>query len=376
MKQYLAIIWLLINLLVLSQLSLALEPSTNEFILLTLKNGILAKGNPNDLKGDMTHENQKGMKEKKEFSIIAAKLIKLSGYTQVRYRIREDNIDGFDIKRARLSFKGKISKQFSYKLQTELGGSSQKLLDTELTFDLHPILKLCAGQFKIPFSQENLMSSSGLATINRSQVVEALTARSKDVLGNQSGRDIGIKLSGSFSKITDWSLFDYALGVYNGSGINTSDLNEQKDVVGRLVIHPVKNIALGGSYYRGKYTIANALSKIDNRKRVGAEFTCTYSLISFMAEYIKGKDSSIEKAGWYVQAGCFFIPRKIQGILKYDTYDPNTDVSDNSTTVYTIGVNLFLDKKSKIQINYELKINEQGTEKEYNPLIAQLQFAF
>jgi len=140
--------------------------------------------------------NEKSNKE--NFEMIAAKLMKLTGYTQVRYRVRDDNNDTFDIRRARLALKGDIIQRFSYKLQFEFGGTHQKLLDAELGYELDAHFKLSVGQFKIPFSLENLVSSAKLDTINRSQVVEALTARSKDVLGNQNGRDIGIKITGSF----------------------------------------------------------------------------------------------------------------------------------------------------------------------------------
>ena len=36
--------------------------------------------------------------------------------------------------------------------------------------------------------------------IDRSQVVEALVARGKDVIGNQNGRDIGIQIGGGILK--------------------------------------------------------------------------------------------------------------------------------------------------------------------------------
>jgi len=320
-------------------------------------------------KGNVSKEN------KQEFSVMVTKPISLSGYTQVRYRARDDNNDSFDIRRARLSLKGKINKPLSYKLQTEFGGSSQKLLDAELTFNLHSMIKISAGQFKIPLSRENLMSSSKLVTINRSQVVEALAARSKDVLGNQSGRDIGLKLNGSVNVITEGTLIDYTIGLFNGSGINTADLNERKDIGGRLTMQLVKQITLGGSFYSGKYTPNNALDEIHNHERIGAELFYNNSLISFTTEYMKGKDGSTEKAGWYIQAGCFLFSKNVQGIVRYDTYDPDMNISNSISTVYTLGVNFFFDKQSKIQINYELK-DEEPTEKNSNSFITQIQFGF
>ena len=306
-----------------------------------------------------------------EFNIITSKPINLSAFTQVRYQNLEDKNDSFDIRRTRTSLKGKISKRLKYRLQTEFGGSSQKLLDAELTFDIHPMINLSVGQFKIPFSNENLTSAAYLEFINWSQVVSALTARSKDVIGNYCGRDIGIKLYGNLSNLTN---FEYSIGIFNGSGINTVDLNEEKDIIARTALHPLKYLTLGSSFYYGKYTLTNTLDKILARERIGADLSYQSNNISLKAEYIHGKDDIVEKAGWFVQAGYFLFPDKFQSLLKYDTYDPDTHVSNNSTNIYTVGFNYYFDKKSKIQVNYEI-IDEQCQEKENNALIAQLQFA-
>jgi len=70
----------------------------------------------------------------------------------------------------------------------------------------------------------------------------------------------------------------------------------------------------------------------------------------------------LSENGWYLQAGYFFIPKKLQGILKYDTYDSNKKASKHAIDVYTIGANWFFDKWAKLQVNYELK-DEEGKEK-------------
>ena len=92
---------------------------------------------------------------------------------------------------------------------------------------------------------ENLASSNKLEMIDRSQVVEALVARGKDVIGNQNGRDIGIQIGGGFLKKNGIPVIEYRLGFFNGSGINLADTaNDAKDIVGRLVINPVKGLVL------------------------------------------------------------------------------------------------------------------------------------
>ena len=296
----------------------------------------------------------------------------LNGYIQIRYR-NDDTDKTFDCRRARLALKGKLSTLMSFKLQTELSGSSQKLLDAELLFTVHPAIRFSAGQFKIPLSYENCLSSSELKTINRSQVVEALTARGRDVSGNQNGRDIGIRLAGEMIQFSDFKLIEYAFGLFNGSGINTADRNTQKDMAGRIVFHPWKNVGIGGSFYSGRFTPSDAKNEIKDRDRLGVELAADMTLFSVYSEYMRGKDDPIGKDGWFIMACIPLIQYKIEAVFRYDQFDPDTGISGNSRSVYTAGINIQLDKKSRIQVNYE-RLKE--SEKSGDGLTIQLQAGF
>ena len=314
-----------------------------------------------------THNDTICDKNKMQDSLLP---VILNGYIQVRYSINNGMDNSFDIRRARLSLKGYITKKLNYKLQTEFSGSKQKLLDAELNFDIHPFLQLTAGQFKIPFSYENLISSSNLGTIDRSQIVEALTARGKDVIGNQSGRDIGLMINGIFNIITD---FEYFIGAFNGSGINTIDMNKQKDLIGRIIVHPQNSFSLGSSFYLGRYTADDSLRLRFKRERIGLELVYKNLPISLSAEYIWGKDNMFQTDGWYMQAGYFIIPKKFELLTKYDIY--NLNIEDYSSAFYTIAINLFFTEKSKWQINYQLR-DEQESGNLKNFLITQIQYGF
>ena len=297
----------------------------------------------------------------------------LNGYIQVRYR--DNSTDKtFDCRRARLALKGKLGTLMRFKLQTELSGPSQKLLDAELMFPILQSVRFTAGQFKIPLSHENCLSSSELKTINRSQVVEALTARGKDVSGNQNGRDIGIKLTGEMIQFSDFRLIEYAIGLINGSGINTADRNTQKDMAGRIILHPSKNTGIGGSFYSGRFTPADARDRITDRDRQGVELTADISLLSVYSEYIRGKDASIKKEGWYIMTCIPLIQGKTEAVLRYDTFDPDIDISGNAQSFYTLGINFPMDKKSRLQVNYEIQTQE--SDKPGNGLYIQLQTGF
>ncbi|MBI4650336.1 hypothetical protein HY745_03430 [Candidatus Desantisbacteria bacterium] len=253
------------------------------------------------------------------------------------------------------------------------------MLDAILGFKVNSSLRINFGQFFIPFSQENLNSNTKLETINRSQVVEALAARGKDVIGNQNGRDVGIQAGGNILIGEGFGPIDYAFGVFNGSGTNKPDLNNRKDLVGRLVFHPLKEISIGGSYYNGSYTLSSALTKKATRIRSGAEIAFVKEDISIKGEYIKGKDDIINRDGWYIQTGYFFIPKTFQGVLKYDSYDPNTNGKDkvqkDETDVYTYGVNWYFNKWAFLQINYERK-DEKVKNIKNNAFIGQVTLQF
>jgi hypothetical protein len=341
--------------------------------------GVIKAGDAATFKEELAKKKQKEANEKNGFALTASNLLRLSGYTQIRYQVPENATSGFDIHRARLILDGDITDHIDYRLQPEFAGTSPKLLDAYMDYEVGSYLKFTAGQFKIPFSQENLISSSMLETIDRSQVVEALVARSKDVIGNQNGRDIGIKAGGNFLRLSDTYLFEYALALLNGQGIDTTDLNDQKDYVGRLLIHPIKDLSIGGDYYAGRYALASITGSSYERTRIGAELSYIHDPVSLKAEYIRGRDGSkttiTTRQGWYVQGTCFLLPKKLQGVLKYDAYDPDVNIPDNTSTVYTIGLNWFFTSLTRIQVDYEIKDVDRAT-RNSNLLAAQVQVGF
>lgn len=299
-----------------------------------------------------------------EFPLLAGPSLKLSGYTQLSYTHWEGDIDGFRIRRARIGLKGDILKNISYRLQVDTI-KSPVLLDAAVGINLSPQAKLQFGQFKVPFSIENLTSSSALDTINRSQTVEKLCP-GRDI-GSQ-GRDIGFTINGQFSRI------EYTAGVFNGSGINRTDSNEQKDMAGRLLFHPVSFITFGLSGYSGKFSAVSGGPAID-RDRTGLEMSFAQKGLSLKGEYILGKDGQVESCGWYVQGGYSFIPGKAQGIIRYDSYDHDTEISGEMSEVITLGFNLFFSKETKFQVNYEYH-QDRSAPTSKNVFLVQFQAGF
>jgi phosphate-selective porin len=208
------------------------------------------------------------------------------------------------------------------------------------------------GQYYVPFSLENNTSDSDLDTILRSQVVNMLSP-SRDIGSN--GRDIGAMITGRYS------IAEYYLGVFNGAGANKLDTNKAKDVAARLILHPAPALAVGGSLYRGRHNPIQGFPDI-SRTRAGFEAAFNSGPWSLATEFITGKDDLVSRSGWYLQGGYFILSEKLQVVIKWDTYDPDRDVSVDRTDLFTLAANWYLWKKTKVAANYNLYRREgEGT---------------
>lgn len=357
----------------------AYSQSTNDILNLLISNHTISLSQADSIRADAALLQQQNDANPKSFFVKAARQMILTGYSQVRFQAFQESgkHNSFDIRRARVDLKGSVTPYFSYRLQADLV-DKPKMIDAYGEIKLSDYFSITAGQFKIPFSMENLTSSNKLEMIDRSQVVEALVARSKDVIGNQNGRDIGIQVSGTFLKVKDMPVIEYRLGVFNGSGINVADTaNNEKDITGRLILTPVKGFSLGGSFYQGwdKAIKPDVAGKSQTRDRFGGEFSYVLSGFSLKGEYIAGKDGKTNRSGWYLQTGYFVIPQKLQVLAKYDVYDLNTSTSDNLSTNYVFGANYNFNNWSRLQAFYTLR-QEEGTAVNNDFLSVQYQVGF
>jgi phosphate-selective porin len=362
--------------IIISSANFLFAQTVEELIDLLVQKNVIKQEDADSIRADIALKVQQEKESQSKFSLVSTKPLQLSGYTQARYQSfqESDKNDGADLRRIRVDVRGNISNPWDYRLQVDFA-SSVKVIDAYLNVSLEDYLKITVGQQKIPFSMENCADDSKLESIDRSQVVEALTARSKDVIGNHNGRDIGLQLSGSLLEYENQYLIDYALGLFNGAGINAADNNKQKDFSGRIVFHPIKGLDLGGSYYNGYDAWGSAPLKSQLRKRYGAEMKFLYEPLSLLAEYISGQDGKITKNGGYAQAGIFLLEKKLQAMLKYDRFNPDINGKNNKATIYSFGFNYFFNNWAKFQTNYLVR-REESTQIKNDILELQLQLSF
>ena len=294
--------------------------------------------------------------------VVSTAALKLSGYTQARFTFDNFGPDTFQLYRARLGLEGEIFKNIRYKFLFE-AARTPLLLDAMIEFTLVKNGFLRVGQYKVPFSQENLQSAASLDTINFSQIAGKLVPGRDN---SSNGRDIGILANYHYATV------DATVAVLNGSGINKADVDEKKDVALRLTWAPLDFLTVGASEYLGHTIPAAAGAPIYKRDRTGLELAVNYSDWMLKGEYIWAVDNLKDASGFYILGGYFILPKKLQAVVRYDTIDQDLDLDGNRNTIFLVGLNWFFTNRTKFQINCEL-VKPEGTNLDFSALLAQFQ---
>ena len=350
-----------------------------------------------------------GMPEKPKSGL---EMPKISGFVQGMYQANltdegklmgGDETNTFRMRRVRLSVDGKFSKTVSYKVQGDFVRSPM-LVDAYLKYKPCNEFAIQVGQFKTPFTLESPINPVNLEIFDYGEAVQKLVAYN-DVCGIKAiGRDIGVMATGSLFPIKgvegfEYNVIDYAVGVFNGNGINVTDNNNRKDIVGRLEVHPgLKALTLSGSYYYGLYRNSNVegdikaiengtfawgndtiLNKYNhgtrNRWTIGAQYNDGNLVVR--GEYINGMtnymlveknpltltEKTANSDGYYAQAGYYFHvgEQKIMPVLRYEHFTANDAITNGGTNWYTAGINYWPMKSVNFKLDYSLVQKESGT---------------
>ena len=84
-------------------------------------------------------------------------------------------------------------------------------------------------------------------------------------------------------------------------------------------------------------------------------------------------EGSINRGGFWAQA-LYMTPWNIQPVVKYESYDPNTDLDNDVDNVITFGFNYFFNDWTRLQLNYLYKSEE--IEESNDEFLIQLQVKF
>lgn len=138
--------------------------------------------------------------------------LKLTGRVQPFYNLLrtegppKNYANNFEVRRARLTLEGNVhSKKLLYKMQSDFGKGFVTLKDFHADVEVADDVWVRVGQWKRPFSRQQINSSGKLEITDRAITDKAFGA----------GRDIGLAIRNDYEKSPE---LEWIVGVFNGTG--------------------------------------------------------------------------------------------------------------------------------------------------------------
>ena len=360
--------------------------------------------------------------------------VKLSGYALTQYQYNGQKgaeSNSFNIRMGRLALEGRIANDFYWKTQIQFNGNTSTLGNSPRMVDLfaewqkYEFFKVKIGQFKNPFTFENPMNPIDQGFMSYAQNVSKLAGFS-DRAGEHAsnGRDIGLQFQGDFLKNENGrNLFHYQVGVFNGQGINTKDVDNQKNVIGGVWFMPVKGMRIGAFGWTGSYARKGTWNDNEHGqemivgeeegKPVTASFSGTRKLsqnryaFSFeykandwtiRSEYIHSTGMAFAKSinnfndadakncnlnnkignkaqGVYGLVIAPIISKKLYAKARYDMYENNGE-TNSMKTQYEVGLNYNINKNFTILSEYAFVNDRNLTKHNYSMADVEVCFRF
>jgi len=279
--------------------------------------------------------------------------INIRGFAQFRYNynVKDDSLinrqgdrsigrDDFSVRRARLIISGQPHDRVFFYIQPEFAGSFQDNDEQSVTLrDFYADLflsenkewRIRAGQSKVPFGFENMQSSQNRLAFDRTDSINSAALNERDIgvflyYAPTSVRELfrrlvdsGLKGSGDYGML--------GIGVYNGQGSSTPDLNKGKHVVFHSMFpYEFPNgqiVQVGMDAYTGQFVVSafpvvplnpaltggNALlPQLTNSGKYQDERVAWHAVVfpqpfGFQAEYTIGRGPQLNTARTAVELG-------------------------------------------------------------------------
>jgi phosphate-selective porin OprO/OprP len=337
--------------------------------------------------------------------------LRLRGYLQSDARAflssgGETGADSFFLRRVRPIFEGTLYRHFDFRIMPDFGGGSTSLQDAHLDIRYWPAAQLRFGKFKTPFSLERLQSGADLLFIERS-IANNLAPN----------RDVGVQLYGDLARGTlsyQVGVFNGALDTASVDGDagddkdiaarvfaqpfrNRRDSALQGLGVGLAVTTGKRDEAFSGVSYRtaGRFPFFRydtAVVGDGAQTRWSPQFHYYHGPVGLMGEYAESRQKvregdargDLTHRGWYLQGSYVLTGEKAsyRNIAPAKPFDPRNGewgafelafrwgqvtldrdaftqgfadpaTSAREATAYTLGLNWYLNRAVKAQLNYE-----------------------
>src|SRR6266498_3639159 len=320
--------------------------------------------------------------------------------------------DRFRLRRARINLTGDFAEQFDFKVEGDFGQgdglnsnrTAFSATDIFVNWHQYPEAQIKVGQWKAPFGSEQLTPDTTLLFAERSLPTGAITP----------DRQIGAQLWGKpFATI--WpgqkDLLTYYAGIFNGNGRNVS-VNDNNNFmyVGRLestlfkskVWGQESSLKLGADVLNSRddkgTNISQGLNLLVNDDGSlspfvlpGADERTAWSVDAWLklgpfdliGEYLQEKVNGrtvdgvspgfadFTTNGYYITAGYFPIPKKLQLVVRWEDLNPGQKGNDGIHSI-TGGLNYYIHGDDlKLMVNY---IHTWSDFREANPEFGEDQF--
>jgi phosphate-selective porin OprO/OprP len=321
--------------------------------------------------------------------------LSLGGRGQFFYQFLDrdtgQDVSQFRIRRFKVYLGGyAFTSDLTYRVQADLtkSNTAQLLDDAWINYRFADEAQAQAGQFKVPFLRQELVSDGAQQFVDRSNVVDAF----------KPSYDIGAMGWGSVSK----SRFAYSAGIFGGAGQGQPRTGNNSAYAIRAAFNPLGAVpytesalenyedprfSVGADYYGNtlKKTGVNTFQDtsastppyagtsgwlganaavFDNTEKVdivmySVDGAFKWRGLSAQAEYVHGSADGevtgrkVNAAGMYAQAGYLILPKHLEVAARYAWYDPNDHVSDDLVTQVQGAVSwYFYNHNLKVQTDY------------------------
>lgn len=218
------------------------------------------------------------------------------------------------------------------------------------------------------------------------------------------GRQIGTSVTGAALE----KRLSYAIGMFNGTSVNNSfNDNDHFMYTARVQGSALKTewnkmpvewnvgvnalstkdngISKTGFGIGTATTAAGTNSFVGDRNAWGIDTQVKIGLFDLQAEYLRNRfepDNStpangFEADGWYVLGGYYVLPKHLQAVVRFESFDPRRGVDGNSTDVWTFGLNYYIKGDDlKLMANYLLGDHAGGQHDGRGRLLLRAQVIF
>jgi hypothetical protein len=244
-----------------------------------------------------------------------------------------DAYNAFDVTRAYLNVNGQLSDRVRFRFTPDV----RRVTDGSLAGSM-------AVRLKYAFLQvDNLTPRSwirfGMAqtpwldfeeSVNRYRVQGTMFSEREALIPGSA--DVGV---GYFSSLPG-NYGEFHTGVYNGEGFAQAELNKYKSVQGRLTVRPAPGRGLA-NFFRVSGFYSAGWYAADKPRRVGIVMAhYEHPRLVATVQRVAATESplatvgDIQRSGW----SAFIEPRQgpvgWAGIARFESFDPNDDVTDNT----------------------------------------------